>query len=155
MDYTPIIKSNLERLGESYDSLKPYMIRHLESIERLIQDKSSSRDAAINIIKSTDFSLSAISKELNMSRTTLYNHEQLLKRYIEQSVEISRSSDPYILISELKDEKSQLQTEIGLLMRRDLDMELLKQQNKQLKSELKEKQKEIERMHKKIANLQE
>ena len=153
MDFTETIKANLLKLGESYDSLKPYMIRHLESIESLMQEKNSSRDAAIEVIKSTDYSLSAISKELNMSRTTLYNHEQLLKRYIELSVESSRKSDPYTTIDDLQEEKSHLQTEIGLLMKRDLDIELLKQQNNQLKNDIKEKNKEIERLHKKIAEL--
>jgi len=153
MEYTNIIKSNLSKLGESYDALKPFMIRHLESIEGLIQEKNKVRDAAIETIKNTDYSLSSISKELNMSRTTLYNHEQLLKRYIELSVESSQLSDPYITISNLRDEKSQLQLEISLMMKRDLDTELLKNQNEQLTAELQEKNREIERMHKKIAEL--
>ena len=153
MDFTETIKANLLKLGESYESLKPYMIKHLETIETLIQEKNRSRKEAVEVIKSTDYSLSTISKELKMSRTTLYNHEQLLKRYIELSVETSRKTDPYATIDELQEEKRYLQTEIGLLMKRDLDMELLKQQNIQLKSELKEKNKEIERLHKKIAEL--
>ena len=39
------------------------------------------------------------------------------------------------------------------MMKRDLDTELLKNQNEQLTAELKEKNKEIERMHKKIIEL--
>ena len=153
MDYTDFIKCNLSKLGESYDALKPFMIKHLENIECLIQEKNKIRDTAVETIKNTDYSLSSISKELNMSRTTLYNHEQLLKRYIELSVEASQASDPFITISNLRDEKSQLQEEIGLMMKRDLDIELLKNQNEQLKAEIKEKNKEIDRMHRKIAEL--
>ena len=153
MDYTDIIKSNLSKLGVSYDSLKPFMIKHLEAIEALIQTKNNVRNVAVESIKNSNYTLSSISKELNMSRTTLYNHEQILKRYIELSVELSQASDPYITISILRDEKSQLLSEIGLLMKRDLDIELLKNQNEQLKAEIKDKNKEIERMHRKIAEL--
>lgn len=129
------------------------MIKHLEAIEALIQTKNNVRNVAVETIKNSNYTLSSISKELNMSRTTLYNHEQILKRYIELSVESSQASDPYITISILRDEKSQLLSEIGLLMKRDLDIELLKNQNEQLKAEIKDKNKEIERMHKKIAEL--
>ena len=129
------------------------MIKHLEAIEALIQTKNNVRNVAVETIKNSNYTLSSISKELNMSRTTLYNHEQILKRYIELSVESSQASDPYITISILRDEKSQLLSEIGLLMKHDLDIELLKNQNEQLKAEIKDKNKEIERMHKKIAEL--
>ena len=129
------------------------MIKHLEAIEALIQTKNNVRNVAVETIKNSNYTLSSISKELNMSRTTLYNHEQILKRYIELSVESSQASDPYITISILQDEKSQLLSEIGLLMKRDLDIELLKNQNEQLKAEIKDKNKEIERMHRKIAEL--
>ena len=153
MDYNEIIAQKLEKIGESYDVLKPYMLKHLENIESLIQSKQNERNNALRTIKESTLTLSSISKELNMSRTTLYNHEQLLKRYIDYSIEESDNSDPYNIIANLKEEKSQLQSQIELMMKRDLDIELIKLENKQLKKELQEKNKELENMHKKIIEI--
>ena len=153
MDYNEIIVRKLEKIGESYDVLKPYMLKHLENIESLIQRKQNERNNALRMIKESTLTLSSISKELNMSRTTLYNHEQLLKRYIDYSIEESDNSDPYNIIANLKEEKSQLQSQIELMMKRDLDIELIKLENKQLKKELQEKNKELENMHKKIIEI--
>lgn len=153
MDYNEIIVRKLEKIGESYDVLKPYMLKHLENIESLIQSKQNERNNALRTIKESTLTLSSISKELNMSRTTLYNHEQLLKRYIDYSIEESDNSDPYNIIANLKEEKSQLQSQIELMMKRDLDIELIKLENKQLKKELQEKNKELENMHKKIIEI--
>lgn len=153
MDYIIIIKEKLSSLGEDYDSIKPYMIKHIIEIETLLRTKQETRLQAIETIKNLDFSLSGISKDLQMSRTTLYNHEQLLKRYIEFSISELGKWDPFVEQAKLKSEKSDLRTEIALLMDRDLDMELLKQKNSQLTANLKEKNKEVERLHKRLTEL--
>ena len=89
-----------------------------------------------------------------MSRTTLYNHEQLLKRYIELSAAKANSKDPLVTISRLQKEKSDMQKEINALMLHDLNYEILRVDSKHLKKELSDKDKEIERLSKQVEELQ-
>lgn len=154
MDVVSSIKAKLEELGEDYESLKPFMKAHLEAVETLLTEKEAVRDSAIAALKEADFSLSSISKQLKMSRTTLYNHEQLLKRYIELSAAKANSKDPLAMISKLQEEKSAMQKEINALMLHDLNFEILRVDNKHLKRELTDKNKEIERLSKQVEELQ-
>ena len=147
------IREKVKELGEDYDSLKPFMKAHLESVETLLREKETKRDDAIQNIKQIDFSLTTISEELSMSRSTLYNHEQLLKRYIEFSANKIANKDPYQTIRKLQEEKTVMQKEIDLLMTHDLAFELLKMENKRYKREMSDKRKEIERLSKQVEDL--
>ena len=61
------------------------MKKWLEKVETAIQSRKSIQEEAVSTLKSVDYSVKAIAAEIGASRTTIYNHEQLLKRYIEQS----------------------------------------------------------------------
>lgn len=153
MDHTKDIKRKLKQLGEDYDALKANMIHHLENIEELLQEKQTSRNDAICILKNTTFTLKSISSDLGISRTVLYNHEQLLKRYIEYSAEEYAKDDPLAFQSKLAKEKKELQAQINALMQRDVEMMILKHQIGQLTTDLEAKDKEIERLHKRVQQL--
>lgn len=81
MDTVEIIRQNLSAIGEDYDSLKPFMKKWLEKVETAIQSRKSIQEEAVSTLKSVDYSVKAIAAEIGASRTTIYNHEQLLKRY--------------------------------------------------------------------------
>ena len=109
MDTVEIIRQNLSAIGEDYDSLKPFMKKWLEKVETAIQSRKSIQEEAVSTLKSVDYSVKAIAAEIGASRTTIYNHEQLLKRYIEQSTIVATMGDPLADISLLQSEKSILQ----------------------------------------------
>jgi len=59
------------------------MQKYSLQIETLIEKRRIAQESAITIMKESSISVSSIAIELECSRTTLYNHNQLLKRYIE------------------------------------------------------------------------
>lgn len=155
MEYEELIRENLKAIAEDFDELKPFMQKRLVEVETVIQNRREEQENAVEILKSTDYSLKSIANEIGASRTTLYNHEQLLKRYIEYSASIASSTNPLLKIDKIQAEKSLLQEEITKLMERDVDIELMRIQNKELSTSLEGKNTEIERLQKRISELSE
>lgn len=153
MEYEKLIRENLTAINEDFDGLKPAMQKRIVEIETIIQNRCLQQENAINTLKTTDFTLKSIAEEIGASRTTLYNHEQLLKRYIEQSISTANDSNPITIIDKVQKEKSLLQSQIDKMMHRDLDMELLKLQNRELASTLEGKNAEITRLQYRISEL--
>ena len=155
MEYEELIRENLKAIDEDFDELKPFMQKRLVEVETVIQNRREDQENAVEILKSTDYSLKSIANEIGASRTTLYNHEQLLKRYIEHSAAIASSSNPLLKVDKVQSEKSLLQEEITKLMERDVDLELMRIQNRELSTSLEGKNSEIERLQKRISELSE
>lgn len=155
MEYEELIRENLKAIDEDFDELKPFMQKRLVEVETVIQNRREEQENAVEILKSTDYSLKSIANEIGASRTTLYNHEQLLKRYIEHSAAIASSSNPLLKVDKVQYEKSLLQEEITKLMERDVDLELMRIQNRELSTSLEGKNSEIERLQKRISELSE
>ena len=153
MDLEQRIKDNLLTLGEDYDNMKPFMQKWLEKIEAEIQDRYQAQKSAIQTLRGMDYSVKSIAAKIGASRTTMYNHEQLLKRYIEQSSGSLAAENPFTAIGQLQEEKSVQQDQITKLMERDVDIELLKMQNQNLSTTLAGKNEEIERLSGRISEL--
>lgn len=120
MDILESINKKLAVMGESYDELKPFLQTYLQRIETIINEREKTRTEAIDVIKQSSFNVSDISKPLGCSRTTLYNHDQLLKRYIELSVEWHKKSDPFAVLDNYRTELSKMQEQIALMENRDM-----------------------------------
>jgi dynactin complex subunit len=119
----------------------------------IIQEITAEQTNAEIILRETDYSIKKIADKSGASRTTYYNHGQLLKRYIEHVSQISLNSNPYAKIEALQSEKRLLQEQISKMMQRDVDIELLKVENKNLSSALTAKNEEIKRLEKHVMNL--
>ena len=78
-----------------------------------------------------------------------------MQRYVEYSLTKSEKINPYKEIEKLKQTVQELKSKIFLLETRDIDVLLLKKENKQLKSTIKEKNKEIERLRGRVIELEE
>lgn len=155
MEYEELIRENLKVIGEDFDMLKPFMQKRLLEIESVIQNCREQLEDAVVMLKATDYSLKSIGEEIKASRTTLYNQEQLLKRYIEQSATVASASNPLSLIDKVQAEKSLLHNQVTKLMERDIDMELMRLQNRELSTTLEGKNTEIERLQARISELSE
>lgn len=145
-----IVRQNLAEIGEDYDALRPFMHKWLHKVEEAIQTRKESQEKAIKTLKEVDYSVKSIANDVNASRTTMYNHEQLLRRYIERSASIAASTDPYLDIARLQNDKSILQEQINNLMLRDVDILLLKQENQNLSTTLEGKNEEIARLEERV-----
>ena len=155
MENIEIIKSKLEELGEDYDSLKPFMQKWLLKVEEAIQQKETQQNEALDKLKTADYSVKTIAESVGASRTTMYNHQQLLKRYIEHSYQASASSNPFSTISKLQEDKSLLQGQLSKMIERDVDVELLKMENVSLVNTLEGKNAEIKRLEARVSELSE
>lgn len=155
MELEQIIKENLAAINEDYDILKPFMQNWLKKVEAAIQSRHNAQTEAVSTLKGIDYSVKAIATEIGASRTTMYNHEQLLRRYIEQSAATASSDSPYSTIARLQTDKANLQDKNTKLMQRDVEMALLKAQNRDLSASLEGKNAEIERLQKRISELSE
>lgn len=150
MEIVEVIKKNLHDIGEDYDLLKPFMQEWLCKVEEVVQRKKAAQSEAVDTLKTIDFSVKAIAAEINASRTTMYNHQQLLRRYIKTAAEKASADNPYSLITKVQTEKTGLQEQIDKLMLRDVDIELLKQENRNLAAALEGKNNEIKRLEERI-----
>lgn len=148
-----IIKQKLTEIGEDYEALKPFMREHLYKVESFIQNKQKGQAGALTALRDSEYNVSEVAKSLDYSRTTLYNHNQLLKKYIEYSLELDSKNNPIRIAEEIKVSKQKLQEQVNLMMNRDVDFELLKHENSVLVNTLKEKDREIERLKNRIQEL--
>ncbi len=153
MDIIETIKQNLAAINEEYDSLKPFMQKWLIKVEEAIQKRAQTQAEAAETLRSVDYSVKSISEDVGASRTTMYNHEQLLKRYVEYSAIKAAAKSPFADISKLREEKSVLQDQVKKMMARDVDVELLKMQIRSLSTTLEGKNAEIKRLEARIENL--
>lgn len=155
MDITEAVRQNLSAINEDYDALKPFMQKWVMKVEEAIQERAKTQADAAEALRSADYSVKAISETVGASRTTMYNHEQLLKRYIEQSTAKAMAQSPLSDVARLQDEKAILQEQIRKLMARDVDVELVKMQNRSLSTTLEGKNAEIKRLEARIKELSE
>ena len=139
METTDIIREKLSQIGEEYAGQKSFMQEYLIKIEEIIQEKEMKKNDAILFLKANSFTVSSIAKEVNCSRTTLYNHNQLLKRYIELSMQQYFADNPFSVIEENKKAVAKLKQQIDLMEVRDIMIEELKNENRELKKLLSEK----------------
>lgn len=155
MDKEKIIREKLAAIDVEFDMLKQFQKDYLYQIEDIIQKKDQILQEIPCLIKSSIYSIKSISQEIGMARTTFYNYSGLLQRYVEYSLTKSEKINPYKEIEKLKQTVQELKSKIFLLETRDIDVLLLKKENKQLKSTIKEKNKEIERLRGRVIELEE
>lgn len=155
MDIVETVKQNLAAINEEYDSLKPFMQKWLVKVEEAIQKRVQIQLEAVESLRSVDYSVKSISEDVGASRTTMYNHEQLLKRYVEYSTTKAAAQSPFADVAKLQEEKAVLQDQIKKMMVRDVDVELLKMQLRSLNTTLEGKNEEIKRLEARIEELSE
>lgn len=148
-----IIIDKLKELEIDYYSLKTFIREHLIKIEEIISQKEKNRDEAINILKNNKFSVASISKDLNCSRTTLYNHGAILKKYIELSEIKFMENNPFRLFEELKTENLLLENQLKQMVERDVTNEILANEVDTHINTIKEKDETIKRLEVEKAEL--
>lgn len=148
-----IIANKLKELEIDYYSLKPFIQEYLIKIEEIIFQKEKNRDEAINILKNNKFSVASISKDLNCSRTTLYNHGAILKKYIELSEIKFIENNPFELFEKLKTENLLLENQLKQMIERDVNNEIWANELDTYINTIKEKDEIIKRLEVEKAEL--
>jgi DNA repair exonuclease SbcCD ATPase subunit len=147
------INEKLISIGEDPAKTKPFLLEHLTNIENYLINLEKTFNEALEIIKLKDFSISNIANELNMSRTTFYNHNQLLSRYLDVSEKLITKDNPLIQLEAKTSKIRRLKAEIDMLYDRDITIEIQKHEVKELTERLKEKNSEINRIEKRNKEL--
>lgn len=113
-------------IGEDYDSLKPNTKRYLDEIDKIVAKRKEIVNASVSNLKNTSLTVSAIAEMLNCSRTTLYNKQKFLVRYIEKSIAEAEENNPFTLIDELENNLCDLRLQISAMMKRDVNEEIMR-----------------------------
>lgn len=153
MEITENIRLKLSEIGENFDEIKPFLQKYLIKIEEIIEQKTNNQLKAVEVLKTNMFSVLSISKELDCSRTTLYNHNNLLKKYIEHSLSSFNENNPIFIQQKAKDNVVSLKNQLNLLINRDIQIEIIKMENIQLQDLIDDKTTEIERLRARIMEL--
>lgn len=140
------INEKLKSINEDPEAIKPFMMEHLRNIENYMSNIENDFNMAIEALKLKDCTVSAVAKELSMSRTTLYNHNHLLKRYIEATQAYLLESSPTYQSDKIKAEIANMKTKINMLYDRDITLEIQKHEISELSNHLIGKSIEINRL---------
>lgn len=150
MEVDERIKKKLRKLGVDIESLKPYLVNHLRSVEENISTRNENRNNAIEFICQNNYDVKSIAEATGISRTTFYNYDRLLQRYVELSHEDDYKDDPCEQIRELRDTVRMLQEEKALMEQRDCRELQLKAENALLKQQIADRDKTINNLRKRI-----
>lgn len=127
----------LDKMGIEYVSLKPNIKAHLYKLELTLAQVNNQRVNLINEYKKVKPSVLSISTDAKIARQTLYNNK-ILKEYIEFSIKDFDSYDPFQEIDELKNKVNLLNEQLDRMYQRDIEVEIMFNENKELKKKLKD-----------------
>lgn len=147
------LKSICAELGIDYDNLKPKTQKHLLNIETAIASRESKYNELLHELKENKVTLTSISDDTKISRQTLYNNNEL-KVYINFRTLQTDELNPYHRIDELKDKINKLNEKLELMINRDIDTEILRNQNETLLEQLKNRDNTINRMKEQNAEIE-
>lgn len=133
----------LDKMGIEYVSLKSNIKAHLYKLELTLAEVKNKRVNLINEYKKVKPSVLSISTDAKIARQTLYNNK-ILKEYIEFSIRDFDSYDPFQEIDELKNKINLLNEQLDKMYQRDIEVEIMFNENKELKKKLKDIKRNLE-----------
>lgn len=144
------VKKKLCKLGVDIESLKPYLVKHLHKVEEELGTRNDKRNQAMEAIRQNDYDVKTIAEATGISRTTFYNYDRLLQRYVELSHDDDYKDNPYVQIRELREAVRTLQDEKALMEQRDCRELQMKAENARLKQQIADRDKTINSLRKHI-----
>lgn len=139
------LKSICTELEIDYGNLKAKTQKHLLNIETAIANRESKYNELLHELKDNKVTLSSISDDTKISRQTLYNNKEL-KAYINFRTLQVDELNPYHQIEELKEKINKLNKKLELMVNRDIDTEILRNENEVLLQQIQNKENTITRM---------
>jgi hypothetical protein len=141
-----INKFNSLNIGK-YEDLRPYMKKQIIEIEEYIADSSTKRQNAISLYRENNVTIKSISDNTSVSKATIYNNPDILKKYIDERIKECESVESKFYdkdkINKLENNYSNLQELYDNIMVQVIDMNNLKIENENLRKELELKKKII------------
>lgn len=148
------VRSVSAELGIDYNNLKSNTKKHLINIESSITNTELTYDKLLNNLKDNKVTLTSVAEDAKInSRQTLYNNKEL-KAYIDLRMLQVNELNPYHQIDELKAKIDKLNEKLDLMVKRDIDTEILRNENEVLSNQIKNKDMQITRMHEQQTNME-
>lgn len=132
-----------DKMGIEYISLKPNIKNHLYKLELTLAQVNNQRINLINEYKKIKPSVLSVSTDAKIARQTLYNNK-ILKEYIEFSIKDFDAYDPFQEIDDLKNKVTLLNEQLDKMYQRDIEVEIMFNENKELKNKLKDVKRNLE-----------
>lgn len=139
------LKLICNELEINFDNLKPKIQKHLLNIETAITNRELKYNELLHELKDNKVTLSSISSDTKISRQTLYNNKEL-KTYINFRTLLVDEFNPYHRIDQLKDEINKLNEKLELMINRDIDTEILRNENEILLEQIKNRDATLNRI---------
>ncbi|MDG0029963.1 hypothetical protein MMB68_10385 [Priestia sp. Y58] len=142
---TEVVAKKLEEFGlPDLNNIPQKSINRLVSVETYLQRARSEQNSLIKELKEKKITKVSIvsAQEVNISRKTLYN-DQILKEYIDKSIQNESEIFNEDEISKLKLQVKELTEEYEKLLNNVIDHHLLRMENRGLQQELNDKYEEI------------
>lgn len=144
------IEFMINKIGASKDEIPDFIYEYIIKIEQLATEIEECQNKAVEQFKKNKFNATFVSKQINCSRTTLYNNE-ILKEYIDKREAELNKNNPFIKINELREAIVEMENEIDLLEKRDIEIEMLSAQNEMLAQELRTLNSQVDNLKSEIA----
>lgn len=142
------IENKLKQLGFDFNVQTSFIKEKLIEIEKIIQEKDENCKNAEQQIKDNKYSLASICKEINISRTSAYNNDEIIKKYIEYSLGISKKYNLLYKLERSKEIENERKEIIDNMVERDINYSIQEEKIMNLNNRIKELTSENRRLEK-------
>ncbi len=142
------IENKLKQLGFDFNVQTSFIKDKLIEIEKIIQEKDANCKSAEQQIKDNKYSLASICKEINISRTSAYNNDEIIKKYIEYSLGISKKYNLLYKLEKSKEIESERKEIIDNMVERDINYSIQEEKIMNLNNRIRELTSENKRLEK-------
>lgn len=150
MEVVEIVNCTLRNMGESPENIRDNVLQYLIQIESCIINQESQCEAAAKHLQNTTYDVKSIAALTGIARTTFYNYDKILQRYVDARKNELVESNPYEIIKKQQEIIRSQNNTIALMQSRDCKELILEQQISMLQNQLKEKDKTIDTLRKKL-----
>lgn len=154
-DLMEIVRANCEEIGLCFDDYKKSKQSRLINIEKYIQSKKEEFKKSIDTIVNIKSSCDAVSvaSAIGVSRATLYAGGKDTINYLNQSKSNAFVENPFDVITDQNDKIRMLKEQVNLMMERDVNSCLMRNQIISLEEQLKNAQEENRRLNERLLKI--
>ena len=148
-----LISHNLTAIGESLEHIPVHVLKYLEEIQEVIDQKEQQQHEALSLIKSSSITVSSVMATLGYSRNTAYRYGGILQRYIEHASACLSKTNLLHTIEALRQEIRDKDKQLALVVESNVANLQLQDQVAQLEGVIADKNTRIEQLQKRVNEL--
>lgn len=135
MDHLNTVKKRLAEMGIDITTVKNLEWNYLSKIQAIIDDAEQEQEQALATLRNSPINKARIANDLGISRNTLYRYT-LISDYIVDAKQRLDHNNPYIQVDQIKGELETKKQQIDKMIARDIQIEILKIQIKELEENI-------------------